>query len=283
MYGGLFGDLPDTKTKSLEGEQSEAVNDASDAATAAKTKPTAADNSKRNAVPPSNRFMPRFVPTQTKRPRSVKQPAALAPTAIFTTSSSRSVDVDHEEFVGKEVNQSSVPPNVEEPEKLGSIEPTAKGALPQYIDVQSEHDNVENKHDPIATSQDLLFGGPPPIEEPEELRLLHERAKTTDPYDPMIPNDLLEYRQRRAAAMERERLQRLHQESLRQQEDLRRQLEQERHDLQSRGDLDGLVQHRLQHSAGRGRGRGGVSNLPAWLVAKQRKEQELQEPTQHPK
>jgi hypothetical protein len=73
-----------------------------------------------------------------------------------------------------------------------------------------------------------------------------------DPYDPLVPNDLLEYWEAQKVKREWE-----------QHEQLRQELEQER-------------QHRqeLQQQLPSGRGRGGRSNLPAWLVEQQKREQQ---------
>ena len=102
--------------------------------------------------------------------------------------------------------------------------------------------------------------------EPDHLKLLHERAKE-DPYDPMVPNDLLQYWERKQAAIERERLIQERQVKLREQEVLRQRLAEERKQLASEGNINRLVEHRLQTTMGRGR---GVSNLPAWVIEQQR-------------
>ena len=109
-------------------------------------------------------------------------------------------------------------------------------------------------------------------QESEQLRLLHERVREQeeDLYDPMLPNDLLQYWERKSLAVEREKLFREQQATIRNQEELRQQVERERARLEEKGDHAKLVEHRMQQ--GLGRGRGGVSNLPAWLVEKQKKE-----------
>lgn len=121
----------------------------------------------------------------------------------------------------------------------------------------------------------------PPVEESDELRRLHEKAKE-DPYDPFVPNDLLQHWQRRALTDQRRRLERERAEA---EERLRMQAEREREELLERdGDVDTYIEREVRRRGGgsaggggggfgRGRGR-GVSNLPAWLVEKQRKEQE---------
>ena len=99
------------------------------------------------------------------------------------------------------------------------------------------------------------------------MRQLH--ASVVDAYDPHVPNDLLAYWDRKAMEKERIELEREAKETLQRQDQLRRKLEQERESLLKSGNIEEIVQHRHQTSMGRGRGR-GVSNLPAWLVQKQR-------------
>lgn len=116
-----------------------------------------------------------------------------------------------------------------------------------------------------------------------------EEEEITDPYDPYFPNDLLRYWERQAASEERARLEQETKEALENQRLLREQLDHERRGgLQSEGVVgessqkvflgdNTVVDLGLSSNIagrGRGRGRGGVSNLPAWLVEKQRKETE---------
>ena len=130
-----------------------------------------------------------------------------------------------------------------------------------------------------------------------------EEEEIMDPYDPYIPNDLLQYWEHQVAKLERIELQRQAEEARKTQHLIRERLEQERqkhHHLISSTQADvtvpsaaGLVATASNSRSmmittegnvscddrnglgglGRGRGRGrGVSNLPAWLVEKQRKE-----------
>jgi hypothetical protein len=96
-----------------------------------------------------------------------------------------------------------------------------------------------------------------------------EEEEITDPYDPYVPNDLLQYWDRQAVIQEQQQLEQETRKALEQQRVLREQLESERQTLQRQGNLEQLTSSGM----GRGRGRGGVSNLPAWLVAKQQQEQ----------
>jgi hypothetical protein len=98
----------------------------------------------------------------------------------------------------------------------------------------------------------------------------------TDPYDPYVPNDLLQYWEKQAASQERARLEQEAREALERQRVLRAQLERERQELLQKGAAgghDASAAAAAMGGMGRGRGRGrGVSNLPAWLIEKQRKE-----------
>ena len=90
-----------------------------------------------------------------------------------------------------------------------------------------------------------------------------EEDKITDPYDPYVPNDLLEYWETLAAKKHREKLERDTLEALEKQRVLRQQLEDDRKAL--------LQTARVGDAPPRSMGRGrGVSNLPAWLVEKRR-------------
>jgi len=100
-----------------------------------------------------------------------------------------------------------------------------------------------------------------------------------DPYDPYVPNDLLQYWERKKLERERQEQEREIQETLQRQEALRRRLEEERQEvlslLPTSKEPTALLQLETLGGMGRGRGRGrGVSNLPAWLVEKQRQESE---------
>ncbi len=92
-----------------------------------------------------------------------------------------------------------------------------------------------------------------------------EEEKITDPYDPYVPNDLLEYWETLAAKKHREKMERDALEALEHQKVLRKQLEEDRQALLLHNDATGDAAP--LRSMGRGR---GVSNLPAWLVEKQK-------------
>jgi hypothetical protein len=134
-------------------------------------------------------------------------------------------------------------------------------------------DEAKPNSDPAADASSDTF---PASTEPHEVKHTGEhldllKQVSEDPYDPMVPNDLLQYWENKALAVERERLEREARETLEEQQRLRQQLEREREELHKAGNVDRLVEHHTKRSMGRGR---GLSNLPAWLVEKQRKERE---------
>ncbi|KAL3932944.1 MAG: hypothetical protein SGBAC_010617 [Bacillariaceae sp.] len=95
-----------------------------------------------------------------------------------------------------------------------------------------------------------------------------------DVYDPYVPNDLLQYLERKTLLKQKKALEDQQRQAAEDQRFLRAKLEEDRHSLQEMGDYASLLVAQEQ-TRGRGRGRGrGLSNLPAWLVEKQRKEKE---------
>jgi hypothetical protein len=82
------------------------------------------------------------------------------------------------------------------------------------------------------------------------------------PYDPAMPNDYIEWCK---ARLERKRMRRLEEENIAQLEERRKaekQREEERLMALASGDMV-----RVQASMGAGRGRGRLSNLPAWMTS----------------
>ena len=116
------------------------------------------------------------------------------------------------------------------------------------------------------------------------------------PYDPMIPNDYLAYKDGQKKRRRREELERSARETLRQQHVMRERIEEERKKVEQAGvsggrDYSKIWENRQKQAveiqaasdvttSGRGRGRGrgrGAINIPAWLVKKQQKETKAQE------
>jgi hypothetical protein len=226
-----------------------------------------------------------FVPTALKRKRpnrfsKLEKPASVPPavaavpdTAVTSTSTSISTTQP-----SPQVNEAAaLPPKLTEPssfpEGLGSMtQTTFTSASEQPASIEIHEQQSSHPLSEKFTNQ-FLADDPP------------EMTEIKDPYDPYVPNDLLQYWDRKALAKERHELEREAREAFERQQALRLQLEKEREVLQKRGDFQAIIQKQQQQqqqqqqvsAMGRGRGRGrGVSNLPAWLVEKQRKEQEEQ-------
>jgi hypothetical protein len=139
----------------------------------------------------------------------------------------------------------------------------------------------------------------------DRLRILNERAiEGNDVYNPMIPNDVLVYWEQQVIRKEQEQYERERQNIIQEQEMIRQQLEQERNQLlqqaiqaekdaarETTSTVTGgkqvtttdpappsntpvpneyyqkIIQREQQRAIGRGRG--NISNLPAWLIQKQ--------------
>lgn len=252
MYGGLFGDLPAAKNETKkEGKDGEIVVQP----TASKSTPGVDAQGERKPAAPSS-ILPRFIPTQAMRPRQQQNPRKR----LMPTDASRVQPVLTEAIIHVHGEEKYVDPiaatrleNSSAVEGLSLTFNTIVG--------YSREEELPKRHDAevvVASTESRK-------QEPAYLHLLHERAKE-DPYDPLVPNDLLQYWERKALAVEREKLMEQREETIREQELLRLQLEQERMGLEKLGDVDKIVEHRVQRSLGMGRG--GVSNLPAWLVEK---------------
>lgn len=246
MYGGLFGNLPATKNDDKNTDRS--CTSANLASAPSLSEGLVVDRALTlNPVESTSLLlMPQFVPKQAAARRKQQQQQL------------------HSKQSRKRTAPVLVTADTSHHQNLVSSDRTVH----RRIDEKNEDDEAHMfiHHEDItkdSVEEDQL-------QEPEPLRILHEQAKL-DLYDPLIPNDLLLYWERKSLAAEREKLFQEQQTSIREQEELRQQLKREREQLQIRGDYTGLVEHhRVQN--GIGRGRGGVSNLPAWLVEKQKKE-----------
>ena len=103
-----------------------------------------------------------------------------------------------------------------------------------------------------------LYPSENPQQQQQQQQPVHEKL-IDDPYDPMVPNDLLQYWERKQFEKERIQLENERQQALEQQERLREHLQKEREELARAGNVEQLA----QRSMGRGR---GISNLPAWML-----------------
>jgi len=303
MYGGLFGDLPAAKNSKAGGESDTAgpsgSQDSSNklkddagsstasaevaistyakpAAVAAASSvvafvPTAATRKRRNATssrplqqpvsanskdeasraPPSSSVVkPPFIPAV-----SSNAPGSVVPATTMTTTIIRSVKAT-EEYPCASIHASEVLPSQKE-----HSEQTKTTDDPALLETSTNLYPFSNATAPFLSESD------------QQRRLRLKKLEDDDPYDPMVPNDLLQYWEKKAVEQQRLQLQAEQQRILAQQEQMRVQLERERQELSRKGQMEQLVEHRLRSAVGSGHGRGrGVSNLPAWLAEKQRVE-----------
>lgn len=252
MYGGLFGDLPSAKGENDDDDKKPAKGSSTNTGgigpsgeEKVKKQPTSSDANPKKQLPSvlsalgSKGTAISFMPTalrQRKRPAPMKPSPSSAVTIPMVT----------------------------------KLEPTVPEVIPECSFEQARQ--LAEKDDESTEIPSSNLPAPNLEDESEDLRLLH--ASVTDPYDPHLPNDLHAYWGRQAAEKQRMKLEEEARETLERQQRLREQLELERQHLEKKGNLNEIVQHRVQTSMGRGRGR-GVSNLPAWVVKKQNEEARL--------
>lgn len=247
MYGGLFGDLPAAKNAKKEtGSTSNADDPLTSASVGAPSSgnggpsvsSTASFDTKKVTTPSILQNVGKsgtsmaFIPTAAlQRRKSNKRPAVAS--APISEAAVKRVTTTRTE--GTEFLESVIP------------EPA----------LQSVDSNAVNGPDP-------LYGN-----EKEDRIRLHESV--TDPYDPLVPNDLLQYWERKAIVAQREQLELQRQQTLQEQERMREELRLERERLVQQGSVEQL-ERGMSSRGGRGR---GVSNLPAWLVEKQKNQRDL--------
>lgn len=245
MYGGLFGELPSTK-KAQSSDREAAVDAASQ------------DNQQEKDTHQKNKDASTLTSSE-KRPASVVSNLGTAGTSMaFVPSALRNRKRNIIVGAVAAANATKIPPTSSSVSSSRAITEPSKTTQPSFTDQTT---TVSHIHSNQAQQNPALE------EESEAMRQLH--ASVVDAYDPHVPNDLLAYWDRKAMEKERIELEREAKETLQRQDQLRWQLEQERESLLKSGNIEQIVQHRQQTSMGRGRGR-GVSNLPAWLVQKQR-------------
>ncbi|CAB9510821.1 RNA binding motif protein 17 [Seminavis robusta] len=234
MYGGLFGDLPAAKNKKETDEDKDSTVVAVKKAEAPATAVSDPNHKKKDA------------------PKSVAQDIGAAGTAVAFVPTHIGRKRIAPVVIKKKVAPSSLRPAVVDSSRDGhKVEPLQPSHQQEVS--QPHHSGVH-----VVVAQ-----------EPEEIRRLHENV--TDPYDPYVPNDLLQYWERKAAERERQEMEREAMETMERQRAMQQQIDAERKEMLASGNTSAMVQQQ-QQLMGRGRGRGGVSNLPAWLVKKQEEE-----------
>eukprot|EP00536_Pseudo-nitzschia_multiseries_P018677 jgi/Psemu1/70621/estExt_Genemark1.C_28890004 len=316
MYGGLFGDLPSTKKDTSKGSNSNA--DSSDVGEDGKLSQGSGPVTKTSTAPPlkqkqgtSLMFAPprkapsnknpsknflqmvgksgttmAFVPTAALKAKRKKNPPPVAE-GVTTASTSNDNSTSKSDDPPKRIRSASTGTDQPSSSSLSSFAVVATTttrisssdkddrALAAVVDI---HGTGATANATTAPSSAFVVAPEPhPCDESEP-----EESVITDPYDPYVPNDLLDHWERLAAKKQRENLERETREALEQQKAMRKRLAEERSELLQTATSGGTV---LTTGAAAGRGRGrGLSNLPAWLVEQQRgnNDQQQQQQQQQP-
>jgi hypothetical protein len=246
MYGGLFGDLPSAKGEGNDDNDTKRTDD---------------------SIPQSVQITDSVEQLPTQRNKNKEASVLLGMGSKGAVMS----------FMPVALRQRKRPPpsklasaSVKQPlpilVKLDPVKPTE----PEVDYVHREKSAIEKEDTFISSSTQSSV---PSLEgESEERRQLH--ANVLDPYDPHFPNDLQAYWSRKAAEKHRLYLEKEARDTLERQQRLRDELDQERREIEKKGNIQEIIQHRVQTSMGRGRGR-GVSNLPAWMVNQHKEEARL--------
>ena len=289
MYGGLFGDLPSAKKQKStpsstddsskpndkNGDAKEGAAKNHDAKTKTVTAPAAANSASVNWFAPPRQAA--------KAPKSGKSQflqmvgksgttMAFVPTAALKSKRKKAIDPNTKSTstgIEKGSTTKNVPSTTISTDQQSSFAAvttttTTTTRITASKDDRTKPATVVNIHG--NTQKNENGGGASTtahhvsaLDVPSHTGIDDEPEKITDPYDPYVPNDLLEYWEKLAAKKHREKLERNTREALERQKAMRKQLEDERMALGR------------QPPAGRGR---GVSNLPAWLVEQQRRDRE---------
>jgi hypothetical protein len=253
MYGGLFGDLPSAKG----GNDDDDKKNTAESSNTGGFSPSAAEAVKQPT---------RSATSSDTNPK--KQPSVLS--ALGSKGTAMSFMPTALRQRKRPAPMKPVPASVVKMPMAIKLEPIVPEAIAERS-VEQVRQSAE-KEDESTEIPSSNLSAPNLEDESEELRQLH--ASVVDPYDPHLPNDLHAYWGRKAAEKQRMKLEEEARETLKRQQRLREELEMERQHLEKKGNINEIVQHRVQTSMGRGRGR-GVSNLPAWVVNKQNEEARL--------
>lgn len=284
MYGGLFGDLPAAKNSKEKNGQppssSQSTSGNSEQHDSRADQPAAATTIVPVAVAPSEKAeilkhvgvsgtSVAFVPTAALRRGGPKRPPPSDATRIPPRKPPPSVPS------GMGSSNAQIPDAPEtrnQPSAACTNDVTSlKPAILTETIVRTASRRTDAIHVTETVPGDVGDGADEDVydEEERQRQRLHERVE--DPYDPLVPNDLQQYLEVRALQEERESMEGQRQQAIEQQERLRRELQQQRQEHLNPTGNDGQPRHGSEkpQGAGRGRGRGGLSNLPAWMQKQQ--------------
>jgi hypothetical protein len=284
MYGGLFGDLPAAKNSKEKDDQPPSSSQSTSRnserhLSAADHQPAVPTANVRVAVAPSEKAAilkhvgasgtsVAFVPTATLRRGGPKRPPPSDATRIRPRKPpSVPTGVGSSDSQTPDASETRNQPSSASTNDVTSLKPAIlKETVVKTSSRRTDAIRVTESIPHIvgdAADEDSYD------EEERQRQRLHERVE--DAYDPLVPNDLQQYLEVRALQEERERMERQRQLAIEQQERLRHELQQQRQEsIRSTGN-DGQQMYGSQEplAAGRGSGRGGLSNLPAWMQKKQ--------------
>ena len=322
----LFGDLPTAKN-SRGGSQSKAIHVTHTAD--ASVPPNEIESSEiveENAVKPVSSI----APTSTSGSSLKKQLGKAGTTFAFVPAALRNKNKSASTTTPKPnknvistSNLAKTSAQTKSSLETGMIVPVVEVVTSSLNEVDVHRNNTQDDTSEMRDDQ---------AAEDEEIRQLHLRAAEVEasmsqskqieanhnfdysridlnnmtPYDPMIPNDYLAYKEGQKKRRRRVELERSTREALQQQGIMRERIEEERKKAEQSGDISKIIESRQNPAfpaqgmgkfltdtcvnmipivsnkylitkiihIGRGRGR-GMSNLPAWLVKKQEEEQAL--------
>ncbi|VEU34769.1 unnamed protein product [Pseudo-nitzschia multistriata] len=299
MYGGLFGDLPSTKKDAAKNDKDKVSdkdnnskgegsndNDAKNQSAALSKKRgnnflfaprkqplqkksgtnTTEKGSSKSSSNPSSNFLQTvgksgtsmaFVPAAAMKAKRKKAPA---PAPQKTSNNASSQSCSHLPSIGTETITTTTITTTKR-KSIHSTDEDDPSRPPVVVDIHGTGTTSDQSSSAKNTGQTSASIS--------ESSFVAKNDRILDPYDPFVPNDLLDYWETLAAKKQREFLERETREALERQQELREHLEQERSEL--------LGGDRGERMPGRGRGR-GISNLPSWLVDRQGSNDGKQQP-----
>ncbi len=288
MYGGLFGDLPATK----HGETSSTT-----AATTTQSKSNDGDQQLNNTLSTTLSATKVALTTQTAmivphRIRPRQQPQSHIRKRPLPQQPPPQEGVTGLENIQSEKSPTLITVVSSQPKSGSVLEPSFTESKPDMATVE---ELLSDTHQYPSNNVSLDLA--------DRLRILNETAvERNDIYNPMIPNDVLVYWEQQGLHKEQAQYEQERQSLLQQQEMIRQQLEQERNQLLQQAiraeqeetenatndesphvtdpstKTNVYYQKMIQQEQQRtmGRGRGNISNLPAWLIQKQQASQPQQ-------
>lgn len=268
MYGGLFGDLPPTKEQQqqgIAGTVNETQINASSTLGGNSTNAVKDDPFSKQKKAPSSVVRQlgtsgtavAFVPAAARR-KNVKRPS--------TNSSSSSIKESHKHSNTATTSQELVSTTTLKVSAWVARPPETKQHQQDEDDALKTDHNITPEHPaavPMEATQASKSGDDDGVDPftTGTSAYITKHTHQSDRYDPFLPNDLLEYWERKAA-----------EETWRVQEAEQARRHQEQMEQMHRNQEQTRQLSTAEPPRGRGR---GLSNLPAWMVEQQRRQEAL--------